>query len=43
MNHWPFIIGAYAATILPTLALAVASYLGMRKAEAAADALRGER
>jgi hypothetical protein len=43
MNHWPFIVGAYALTLLPTLALVAASYFGMRKAEARADALKGER
>jgi hypothetical protein len=43
VNHWPFIVGAYAITILATLALVVASYVGMREAEADADALRGER
>ncbi|HEY7809569.1 MAG TPA: heme exporter protein CcmD [Allosphingosinicella sp.] len=43
MNHWPFVAGAYALTVLPTLALVVASYRTMRKAEAAADALKGDR
>jgi Heme exporter protein D (CcmD) len=43
MNHWPFIIGAYALTILPTLALVAASYRAMRRAEAQADALKGDR
>ena len=43
MNHWPFIVGAYALTIVPTLALMAASYRAMRKAEAEADALKGER
>ena len=43
MNHWPFIAGAYALTIVPTLALVAASYLGMRRAEAEANALKGER
>ena len=43
MNHWPFIAGAYALTVLPTLALIVASYRAMRRAEAAADALKGDR
>jgi hypothetical protein len=43
MNHWPFIVGAYALTILPTLALVAVSYRAMRRAEAQADALRGDR
>jgi hypothetical protein len=43
VNHWPFIAGAYALTLLPTLALIAASYLAMRRAEAAADALKGDR
>ena len=43
MNHWPFIIAAYAITIVGTLTLVVASYLAMRKAEAGANALRNER
>ena len=43
MNHWPFIVGAYAVTIVGTLSLVLASYLGMRKAEAGADALRNDR
>ena len=43
MNHWPFIAGAYALTLLPALALVAASYRAMRKAEAEADALKGER
>ena len=43
MNHWPFIAGAYALTIVPVLALVAASYRAMRRAEAEADALKGER
>jgi hypothetical protein len=43
VNHWPFILGAYALTILPTLALVAASFAAMRKAEAEAYALKGER
>jgi hypothetical protein len=39
MNPWPFIIAAYALTIAGTLALAVASLVAMRRAEAEADAL----
>jgi hypothetical protein len=43
VNHWPFIVGAYALTILPTLALVAASYRAMRRAEAQAEALKGDR
>ncbi|MDB5683527.1 MAG: heme exporter protein CcmD [Sphingomonas bacterium] len=40
MNHWPFIVAAYALTIGGTLALVVASLVAMRRAEARADAIR---
>ena len=43
MNHWPFIAGAYALTLVPVLALVAASYRAMRKAEASAEALKGDR
>lgn len=43
MSHWPFIIGAYAFTGASTLALLLHSLFAMRRAEAAADALRRER
>jgi heme exporter protein D len=36
-------MGAYALTVLPVAALVAASFLAMRKAEAEADALKGER
>ena len=39
MNPWPFVIGAYSVAILLTAALLVWSYLSLRRAEAAADAL----
>jgi uncharacterized integral membrane protein len=39
MNHWPFIVGAYAVTILGTLGVLAASFLRMRKAERQADSL----
>ena len=39
MNPWPFVIGAYSVAILLTAALLIWSYLSMRRAEAAADAL----
>lgn len=40
MNHWPFIIAAYAIVALAATALAWTSWRAMRRAEAAADALR---
>lgn len=43
MNHWPFIIAAYALTIAGTLGLTLWSFLAMRRAESSADALRRER
>jgi hypothetical protein len=39
MNHWLFVTAAYAVAILLTSALLVRSYIAMRRAEAAADAL----
>ena len=43
MNHWPFIIGAYAVTLLGTLAVTLLSWSAMRRAERDADAVRGGR
>jgi len=43
MNHLPFILGAYAATIIGTLALIWVSHRSMRKAEREAEDLRAER
>ena len=40
MNHWPFIVAAYALAIGGTLALTLASYATMRRAEKRADAVR---
>lgn len=39
MNHWPFIIAAYTIAIGGTLAVVIASYAAMRRAERQADAL----
>jgi heme export protein D (CcmD) len=39
MNHWPFIIGAYAVTILGTGIVTLWSWAAMRRAEAEAAAL----
>jgi hypothetical protein len=43
VNQWPFIIGAYGLTILGVLGITLWSWSAMRRAEAEADALRGER
>ncbi|MCB2014703.1 MAG: heme exporter protein CcmD [Sphingobium sp.] len=40
MNHWPFIIAAYAITALGTLALSWASWQQMRAAEARANDMK---
>jgi hypothetical protein len=39
MNHWPFIIAAYAITGVGTVALTWASWRAMRRAERKADKL----
>lgn len=39
MNHWPFIIAAYAIAIVGTGGVVIASFLSMRRAERQADAL----
>ena len=40
MNPWPFVTAAYAVPILLTAALVMWAFASMRRAEAAADALR---
>lgn len=40
MNHWPFIIAAYAVTAVGVGGLSLLSWRTMRRAEAAAEALR---
>ena len=40
MNPWPFVIAAYALTLLATAALILLSWRSMRKAEAAAERLK---
>ncbi|HXH52754.1 MAG TPA: heme exporter protein CcmD [Sphingomicrobium sp.] len=40
MNHWPFILAAYAATILLTAGLILWARLSMRRAEKRADELK---
>ena len=39
MNPWPFVIAAYSVAVVLTVALLLWSYLSMRRAETAADAL----
>ena len=41
MSHWPFIVAAYAVGIGGTVALALWSWLAMRRAEGEAEQLRG--
>ncbi|WP_156679608.1 heme exporter protein CcmD [Sphingomonas profundi] len=41
MNHWPFIIAAYAIALGGTAGLTLWSFAAMRRAERAADALKG--
>ena len=43
MNHWSFVIAAYAVTLVATLSLLLWSRRSMRKAEAAAEQLRRDR
>lgn len=43
MNHWPFIIVAYALTALGVIGMSWASWRAMRAAEARADAMRRDR
>jgi len=40
MNPWPFVIAAYGLAIALTAALLLWALASMRRAEAAADALR---
>jgi hypothetical protein len=39
MSHWPYIIASYALTAAGLGGLTLASWLRMRKAEAAAEAV----
>ena len=43
MTHWPFIAGAYAVALVATLGLTGWSFVAMRRAERAADALKDQR
>ena len=40
MNPWPCVIAAYGVAVALTIALLLSSYASMRRAEAAADALK---
>jgi len=40
MNHWPFVIAAYGLSVALTAALLLWAFASMRRAEAAADALK---
>jgi heme exporter protein D len=40
MNPWPFVIAAYAVSLVGTAALLVESFVSMRKAESEAGKLR---
>jgi hypothetical protein len=43
MNHWPFIIAAYAITIVGTGGMTLWSLIAMRRAEARANEVTGRR
>jgi hypothetical protein len=43
VNHWPFIIAAYAIAIGGTGVITLWSFVAMRKAEARADAVTGRK
>lgn len=43
MNHWAFISAAYAVTAIGTIGISIFSYLSMRRAEAAAEALKARK
>ncbi|WP_277346983.1 hypothetical protein [Sphingomonas sp. G-3-2-10] len=40
MTHWDYVTAAYVVTIAGTVGLAIASYVAMRRAEAAAEELK---
>ena len=42
MNPWPFVTAAYAVAIAATAGLILWAWLSMRRAEAAADALKSK-
>jgi hypothetical protein len=42
VNPWPFVIAAYAVAVTLTVGLVLRSMTSMRRAEAAADALKSK-
>jgi len=40
MNPWPFVVAAYAIALAGTGGLLIWAFVSMRRAEAAADALK---
>jgi len=40
MNPWPFVVAAYGVAIALTVALLLWTFMSMRRAEAAVDALK---
>jgi hypothetical protein len=40
MNQWNFVVAAYAIVLMSAALMVVSSWVAMRRAEAAADALR---
>ena len=40
MNQWSFVLAAYGVVVLATVILLLASWRAMRRAEAAAEAVR---
>jgi len=40
VNPWPFVVAAYAVALAGTGALLIWAFVSMRRAEAAADALK---
>jgi hypothetical protein len=43
MSHWAFVAAAYGVALAGTLALVAASFAAMRRAEAEAESLKGDR
>ncbi|MDG5488180.1 heme exporter protein CcmD [Sphingomonas sp. FW199] len=43
MNPWPFVIAAYGVVMLGVVALSLASWRAMRRAERASDAMKDRR
>ena len=43
MSHWSFVAAAYAVMLVATAVLLAWSYVSMRRAEAAADAMKHQK